>query len=37
MDDQRFLMVLRPPDPGPGELIVVENWFEELSNLTRAK
>jgi serine/threonine-protein kinase len=29
-DDQRFLMIRRVPGGVPDELIVVDNWFEEL-------
>jgi serine/threonine protein kinase len=30
LDDQRFLMIRPLPASGPDQLIVVENWFEEL-------
>ncbi len=29
-DDQRFVMVRRPQGGEVGEVVVVENWFEEL-------
>jgi len=29
-DDRRFLMIRRVPGGVPDELIVVDNWFEEL-------
>jgi Tol biopolymer transport system component len=35
-DGQRFLMVRREPRT-PGELIVVENWFQELGGARRAR
>jgi len=31
-DDRRFLMVRRTTEADPGELIVVENWFQELKS-----
>jgi hypothetical protein len=34
-DDQRFLMIRRVPGGVPDELIVVDNWFEELKVLAR--
>jgi serine/threonine protein kinase len=34
-DDQRFLMIRPLPASGPDELIVVENWFEELKAKSR--
>ena len=30
LDDRRLLMVRRTTEPDPGELIVVENWFQGL-------
>ena len=33
-DGQRFLMVEHRPNPGEaGELVLVQNWFEELERL----
>jgi len=29
-DDRRFLMIRQVPGGAPDELIVVDNWFEEL-------
>ncbi len=37
MDDQRLLMVRAAGERDPGELIVVENWFQELRGLPRAR
>ena len=34
-DDQHFLMIRPLPASGPDELIVVENWFEELKAKSR--
>ena len=31
LDDQRFLMVREVGERDPGEIIVVENWFQELA------
>ena len=35
LDDQRFLMIRPLAASGPDELIVVENWFEELKAKSR--
>jgi serine/threonine-protein kinase len=35
VDDQRFLMIRPLPASGPDQLIVVENWFEELKAKSR--
>jgi hypothetical protein len=34
-DDQRFLMIRSRAASGSDELIVVENWFEELKAKSR--
>jgi eukaryotic-like serine/threonine-protein kinase len=34
-DDQRFLMIRQVPGGVPDELVVVENWFEELKQKER--
>jgi hypothetical protein len=34
-DDRRFLMIRQAAGTAPDELIVVDNWFEELKSKSR--